>query len=142
MTRDNRTAFSVVVAAYGVVMIVANVRNSVLPSDFTTEWVLFGGASDVPGDFGQNVFGGSVALGVLIVALAAAMWLLAGRRAALPVGAAAVGFAVLLLVLYNDGGNLLAARPAPAAVMAAAGLLLISSVLGVGTGVTARHDAR
>ncbi len=142
MTRDTRTAFVAVVAAYGALMIVANIRNGVLPSDYTTDWVLFGGASDVPGDLGRNVFGGSVALGAFIVGLAAVMWLLAGRRAALPAGTVALAIAVLLLVLYDDGGNLLAARPAPAAVIAAAGLLLIGSVLGVGTGETARHDAR
>ncbi len=142
MTRDTRTAFVAVVAAYGALMIVANIRNGVLPSDYTTDWVLFGGASDVPGDFGRNVFGGSVALGVLILVLAMVLWLLAGRRAALPAGAVAVAFAVLLLVLYDDGGNLLAARPAPAAVIAAAGLLLIGSVLGARKVETGRDDAR
>ncbi len=142
MTRDSRTAFSLGVAAYGVLMIVANVRNGFLPSDFTTEWVLFGGGNDLPGDFGRNVFGGSVALGILILVLAAVMWLLAGRRAAWPVGASAVAAAVLLLVLYDDGGNLLAARPAPAAVIAAAGLLLIGSALGAGNVETAHDVAR
>ena len=83
-----------------------------------------------------------MALGVLILVLAMVLWLLAGRRPALPAGAVTVAFAVLLLVLYHDGGNLLAARPAPAAVIAAAGLLLIGSALGVRTEETARHDAR
>lgn len=142
MTRDTRTAFGMVVAAYGVVMIVANARNGVLPGHFTSEWILFGGANDLPGDFGRNVFGGSVGLGVVIVGLGAAMWLLAGRRAALPVGGVALASALLLLVLYRDAGNLLGARPASAAVIAAAGMLLIGSVLGVATKETADHDAR
>lgn len=131
MSRATRTAFSAVLAAYGVLVVVANLRNGILPSAYTSEWVLFGGGGDFPGDFGRNVFGGSVGLGVLILLLAAAGWLFAGRRAAVPVGALAATFAVLLLVLYDDGGDLLAARPAPTAVIAAAGLLLIGSALGV-----------
>lgn len=130
MTGATRTGFSAALAAYGIVVVVANLRNGILPSTYTTEWVLFGGSTDFPGDFGRNVFGGSVALGVLIVVLAAAGWLLIGRRAALPVGVLVVVFAVVLLVLYDDAGNLLAARPAPTAVIAAAGLVLIGSALG------------
>ncbi|CAN5266970.1 hypothetical protein BH20ACT5_BH20ACT5_13460 [soil metagenome] len=141
MTRDNRTAFSAVLAAYGVLVIVANLRNGILPTELTTDWVLFGGGA-FPGEFGRNVFGGSVALGVLIVVLAVAMWVLAGRRPALLVGSLAIVLAVLLLVLYDADGNLLAARPAPAAVIAAAGLLLIASALGAGTKAAAGHDAR
>lgn len=130
MTRATRTGFSAALAAYGIVVVVANLRNGILPSAYTTEWVLFGGSTDFPGDFGRNVFGGSVALGVLIVVLAAVGWLLVGRRAALPVGVLVVAFAVVLLLLYDDAGNLLAARPAPTAVIAAAGLALIGSALG------------
>lgn len=131
MTRETRTPYSAVVAAYGVLVIVANLRNGFLPSSYTGDWVFFGGGSDIPGDLGRNVFGGSVALGALILVLAVTMWLLAGRRAALPVGALAVAFSVVLLVLYDADGNLLAARPAPAAVLAAAALTLIASRLAV-----------
>lgn len=129
MTRGYRAAYAVTVALYGVVMIVANARNGVFSSTYTREWVLFGGASDIPGDFGRNVFGGSVALGVLVVVFAGLMWQLAGRSAAVAVGGLAVAFSVVLLVLYDADGNLLAARPAPLGVLAAAGVVLISSGL-------------
>lgn len=134
MTPANRTGIAAGLAVYGVLVIVANLREGLFPTTYTGDWVLFGSSTDLPGDFGRNVFGGSVALGVLIVGYAVAMWMLAGRRAALVTGAVAVAFAIVLLVLYDADGNLFAARPAPLAVIAAAGLLLISSV-GAGRSV-------
>ncbi|MGI8692573.1 MAG: hypothetical protein ACR2JK_06680 [Geodermatophilaceae bacterium] len=120
-------SITVVVAAYGVLVVAANARNGVLPTDFTTDWLLFGGANDFPGDFGRNVFSGSIGFGVLLLVMAAAVWFTAGRRLALPVGAAAIAFAVLLIAMYRDSGNLLAARPGVTAVLAAVGVFLAVS---------------
>jgi hypothetical protein len=53
----------------------------------------------------------------------------AGRRVAGAVGALAVGFGVLLVALYSSSGNLLAAKPAGAAVITAVGLFLLASTL-------------
>lgn len=131
MRRGYDAACAVALAVYGVVVIVANARNDIFASTYTRDWVLFGGATDIPGDFGRNVFGGSVALGVLLVVVAGLMWLLAGRPAAVAVGGLAVAFAAVLLVLYDADGNLLGARPAPLGVLAAAGVVLISSALDV-----------
>lgn len=127
MSRQVRLVISIVVAAYGVVVIVANARNGLLPTTFTTDWVLFGGGGDFPGDFGRNIFSGSIAFGVLLLIMAAAVWFTAGRRVALPVGAAAIVFAVVLIALYRSSGNLLAARPGVTAVLAAVGVFLLAS---------------
>lgn len=118
-----------ITAAYGVVVIVANARNGVLSGSFTREWLLFGGGGGFPGDFGRNVFAGSIGLGVLFLLLAAAVAVTAGRSVARVVGGIAVGFGVLLLALFDSGGNLLAARPASAAVFAAVGVFLVASPL-------------
>jgi hypothetical protein len=124
-----RLAVSAIVAAYGVLVIVVNARNGFLPTTFTTDWILFGGSTDFPGDFGRNVFGGSIAFGVLLLVMAVVVWLVAGRRVALPIGLAAIAFSVLLLALYRSSGNLLAARPGVTAVLAAVGVFLAASAL-------------
>jgi tellurite resistance protein TehA-like permease len=59
--------------------------------------------------------------------MAAAVWFTAGRRVALPVGAAAIVLAVVLIALYRSSGNLLAARPGVTAVLAAVGVFLVAS---------------
>lgn len=128
MTRKARLSISLIVAAYGLVVIVANARNGLLPTTFTSDWVLFGGGA-FPGDFGRNIFSGSIAFGVLLLIMAAAVWFTAGRRVALPIGAAAIVFAVVLIALYRSGGNLLAARPGVTAILAAVGVLLVASAL-------------
>lgn len=120
-----------VIAAYGLLLVVANVRNLAGP-DFTTDWVLFAGRTDFPGDFGRNVFAGSVLLGVLFALLAGAVWLTAGRSAARVVGIASALLGVVLLVAYRDGGNLLAARPSSAAVFLAVGLFLLGAPASLG----------
>jgi len=126
VSRQARLTISAVVAAYGVVVIVANARNGLFSTTFTREWVLFGGGG-FPGDFGRNVFAGSIAFGVLLLIMAAAVWFTAGRRIALPIGAAAVAFAIVLVLLYRSSGNLLAARPGVTAVLAAVGVFLVAS---------------
>jgi len=120
-----------VVAGYGLIVIIANVKNLAGP-DLTGDWVLFGGATGFPGDFGRNVFAGSVVLGIVFALLAAAVWLTAGRPAARLVGPASALVGLVLLVAYHDGGNLLAAKPSSAAVFFAAGLFLLAAPAALG----------
>ena len=141
MSRRARFTLAGIVAAYGVIVVVANARNGLLPRAYTREWVLFGSSTDFPGDFGRNVFGGSIGLGVLFLLLAAAVAVTAGRPAARAVGAASVTFGVLLVGLYSSSGNILAARPAGAAVFAAVGLFLLASPLARGDAPMATADA-
>jgi hypothetical protein len=129
MSQRVRLSAAAAVAVYGLIVIVANFRNGLLPRAYTREWVLFGGSTDFPGDFGRNVFGGSIAFGVLLLVMAVVVWLVAGRRVALPIGLAAIAFSVLLLALYRSSGNLLAARPGVTAVLAAVGVFLAASAL-------------
>ena len=128
MSKQVRFRVAAIVAAYALVVNVANARNGLLPSTFTREWVLFGGGA-FPGDFGRNIFAGSIGLGVVLLLLAAAVAVTAGRPAARFVGALAVAFGVLLVALYSSSGNILAAKPAGAAVFAAVGLFLLASSL-------------
>lgn len=130
------------VAAYGTLVAVANARNAVFASRGTRDWLLVGGDTDFPGDFGRNVLAGSVALGVLIAAAGLVGARLSGRDAARWLGGGLVAVAVLLLVAFDDTGNVLAARPAPLAVVAALGLWLLGTTRGarpaVGQGAATR----
>lgn len=120
-------------AAYGVVVAVANARNDVVTADFTprSDWVLFGGDSGFPDDFGRNVFAGSVGLGVLFVGLAVLVAVVGGTRVARPLGIVAGAFSVLLVLTFRETGNLLGAKPSAAAVLLTVALYLVASSLPV-----------
>lgn len=130
---DARSTVAVIVAAYGAVVAVANARNPGLGRDFTRrdEWLLFGGDSGFPADFGRNVFPGSVALGIALVALAVLVALLAGRSRAWIGGGVAGAVALLLVVTFRDDGNLLGAKPSVSAVLLAVAFYLGASALPV-----------
>lgn len=116
----------VAVVAYGALMAVANARNDAFASQRTRDWLLVGGATDFPGDFGRNVLAGSVALGVLVAAAGVVSGRVAGTAAARWLGGGLLAAAALLLLAYDDGGNLLGATPAPPAVAAALGIWLMA----------------
>jgi len=88
--------------------------------------VLFGARNDFPGDFGRNVFPGSIALGAIFVVLglAAVFSDRIAESARSAVGWALVGCAALMLVTYGADGTLLGlgSRATSAAVVAALGL--------------------
>lgn len=115
-------------AVYGVVVVLAH-RAGGFAGDGS--FTLFEQRNDFPGDFGRNVFPGSIALGVLFVALGIAAWVLAGRAAHLarPIGYGLVAVAALLLVTYGPDGLIigLQSRASTAAVLAGLGLALTSS---------------
>ncbi|MGH9245286.1 MAG: hypothetical protein ACRD29_13410 [Acidimicrobiales bacterium] len=121
-----RGTVAALTAAYGLVVMVANVRNGFASSEFTRDWVLFGGSTDVPGDFGRNVFAGTVALGLAFVMVAVATWYTAGRPVARATGAALIAAAAIVVVAYGEDGNLLGARPSAAAVLVTVGLRLLA----------------
>ncbi len=117
-------------AGYAVVLGIANARNDLAPSDFTRDFVLFGGPTDFPGDFGRNLFAGSLALAVVLVAVAAATWFVGRRPAGRIVGIVSVALGVIGLFAYRADGNVLAARPAPLAILAGVGIWLIVTTTG------------
>jgi hypothetical protein len=118
---------AVIVGLYGIVVAVAHIG-----AGFTgggdDPWTLFGGSNDVPDEFGRGTFPGSIALGLLFVGIAMAMWILA--RAAPPTrttgGYLLVAVAAILLVTYRSDGLAigLGSRAVSAAVLAAGGLAL------------------
>lgn len=116
-----------VTAGYGVVVALAHTSGGFTGDAFT----LFEQRNDFPGDFGRNVFPGSLALGSLLVVIAAVAWVAIGPlgsrvRAA---GYGLVGVSALLLLTYRDDGLLigLGSRASTAAVLAALGLALTGS---------------
>lgn len=116
------------VVAYGALVAIANARNDVFASQRTQDWLLVGGATDFPGDFGRNVLAGSIALGVVVATAGVVSGRVAGTAAARWLGGGILAAAVLLLLTYDDGGNLLGARPAPLAVAAALGIWLMQPI--------------
>jgi len=69
---------AVAVALYGVAVALSHVGGG-FSGDRNTTWSLFSGNNDIPDEFGKNVFVGSIALGLLVVALAVVVWLVAAR---------------------------------------------------------------
>lgn len=127
--RTGRLAVAAATAAYGIVMVVANWNNYFITNDFTprSKWVLFNGSSGFPDDFGRSVFPGTIALGLMYIAVAALVALLAGTRPARVAGGVLVTVSLLLVVTYREDGNLLGARPSAAAALLAVGLYLVAS---------------
>jgi len=123
---------AVVLGAYGAA--VAFVHSTAgFGGDDNTDWLVGGGGRDIPDELVRGTFPGSIALGLLLVAVAAAAWWCTGalsasaRRTA---GWATVGCAVVLLLTYRaDDGVLdlalgLGSRASTAAMLAALGLSL------------------
>lgn len=128
-----RLVVAALTGIYGLVVAVANARNGVVTTDFTprADWLLFGGDSGFPDDFGRNVFAGSIGLGIAFVGLAVLVGFVGGTRVARPVGIVAGLASVLLVATYRDTGNLLGAKPSAAAVLLAVALYLMASSLPV-----------
>lgn len=129
-----------VAAAYGVVVAFAHTSGG-----FTGDgsFTLFDQGNDFPGDFGRNVFPGSIALGLLLIIVAAAVWFLAGRNVSERkyLGFGLVGVAALLLLTYRSDGLIIAlhSRATTAAVLAALGLALALPSVGDRPPLSAGH---
>lgn len=115
------------VGAYGAVMGMANARRPFTGG--AGEWLLFGSRTDLPGDFGRNVFSGSIALGLVFVALGTAALLSArlADRARLAAGASLLVLAAVGVFTSGPGGTALGlhSTTGSAAVLAALGLVMI-----------------
>lgn len=128
------------VAAFAAVVVVTNLNNGLFSSDYTSDIVLFDGDTDFPGDFGRNVFSASVGFGLVLLAVAAATVRIGRTAAARPLGVVVMAVAVVGMLLYRADGNLLAARPAPLAVLAGLGLWLATTAHDrAGTSSSAPH---
>lgn len=122
-------------AGYGAIVALAHTSGG-LTGD--RSFTLFEQLNDFPGNFGRSLFPGSITLGILFIALGAAVWVVSSRSASiLPVaGYALVGVSAVLLLTYGSGLLLrLGSRSATAAVLAALGLSLSAA-----EGPSARTD--
>lgn len=112
-------------AAYGLVLVLAHTAGGITGDGSFT---LFEQKNDFPGDFGRNIFPGSIALGLLFIVVGLAVWALAGRPATdrRIAGYILVAVSALLLVTYGTDGLILhlRSRATTAAVLAAVGLSL------------------
>jgi hypothetical protein len=118
---------ALITAAYGIVVAVAHAEAG-FTGDGNDTWTLFSGGDDIPDEFGRGTFPGSLALGLLLVALAAGAWWLAGapERTRTAAGWGIVGAGLVLLFTYHDSGLVigLGSRAATAVIVAAVGLSL------------------
>lgn len=112
------------VIGYSVILGIANARSGLFPSGYTSEFLIFSGGNGFPDDFGRNVFAGSIGLAILTGLAGLGGWRLWGTKPGRYLGGVLIVFGVVLLFLYRSSGNLLGARPAPLAVIAALGLWL------------------
>lgn len=131
--RDRATSartIGVVVALAGIVTAINNAGSGFGGDDNMTR-SLFTGSNDIPDEFGNSVFPGSVALGLALVVVGVAAWFLAGaslqvRRVA---GVATIVVAVVLLLTYHaDPSTLLiglGSRAVHCGMLAAVGLALL-----------------
>jgi hypothetical protein len=125
-------ALAVATAVYGIVVAVAHAEAG-FSGDRNRTWTLFTGGNDIPDEFGRGTFPGSIALGLLLVALAGAAWRLsdADPRTRTIGGWILVGVALVLLFTYDRSGLAigLGSRAVTAAVVAAVGLSLTATTM-------------
>lgn len=121
---------AVLTMVFGVVVAISH-AGAGLTGDGNRSWTLFDGTRDVPDQFGRDVFDGSVALGLLLVAVGIVAWLIAGaeERVRTAVGFALVGASVVLLATYGPEGLLLrlGSGASTACILGALGLSLALS---------------
>ena len=118
-------AAGVVTAAYGVAMAFVHIGEGATGTAFT----VFAKGGPLPRDLIQNLFGGSVALGLLIAAVGLGGWTLARRcdpKVTTPVGAALIALGLVMFLTYDSEGTFLGlgSTTASATVLAALGLAL------------------
>lgn len=119
---------AVIVLLYGAVVAITH-AGAGLAGDLNASWTLFGGSSPFPGDFGRNVFPGSIALGALLAVLAVVVWLLADadQQVRVVCGWGLVVISAMLLFTYRSEGLILrlGSKATTASVLAALGLSLV-----------------
>ncbi|MCU0310117.1 MAG: hypothetical protein MUE36_04140 [Acidimicrobiales bacterium] len=123
-------SMGVVAAVYGAAVAVTNLAAGFTGDDNITR-TLFTGRNDIPDEFGVSVFPGSVALGLVFIAVGIGTWLLAGAGAAArrAVGGGTIALAAVLLFTYRAAPDTLViglgSRAVHCAVLAALGLSLL-----------------
>jgi hypothetical protein len=126
-------AMAVLVATYGVIVAVAH-AGAGFTGGGNDPWTLFTGDNDIPDEFGRGTFRGSIALGLLFVAVGAVTWGLArvDRRTRTSSGYLFVLVGAVLLLTYRADGLVigLGSAAVSAAVLAAAGLALTAPTPG------------
>lgn len=140
---DKPLAVAVATACYGLLMVVTNWRNQLITNDFTKrdEFVLFGGDTGFPGDFGRNVFAGTVFLGLAFVGVGVVAGVLAGTRQARIIGAVLAAASLVLVATFGADRGILGAKPSAAAVLLAVALYLMASSLDATRELTPTEDA-
>jgi hypothetical protein len=130
VARPSMRVNGLVVAGYGMIVALAH-REAGLTGDENSLWSLFDQGNDFPGDFGRNVFPGSILLGLIIVALGLAVAFGGPKLStaqARTLGWVLLGASLLVLVLVaaprTEGWA--AIRPSNVAMIAVAALTLIS----------------
>lgn len=116
-----------VVTIYGALVAVVH-AGAGFGGDGNSSWTLFGGRTGLPDDFGRNVFPGSIASGILLLALGLAAFAVSKLRAELQhvVGWVLTGFGALLMATVGSDGLLigLGSRSSTSVLIIALGLAL------------------
>ncbi len=129
---------ALVTVGYGVVVILAHLGAG-LTGDSNRDFDLFSQNNDLPGDFGRNVFPGSILLGVLLVALGVVVYVMRDHIAdavASGIGWAIVALSGVLLLTYGKDGLVIGigSRATTACVLAGLGLVLARPAAPLHTG--------
>ena len=125
-------AMAAVTAGYGIAVGIARAGAGF---DGSGDWKLFSQMNDLPGEWGRGTFPGSIAIGIIFVALGLVGWWaaehLADRHRRI-LGFGMVGLGALLLPTYDSDGLFfgLGSRPGNACILAALGLALAVSPSG------------
>jgi len=120
----------VVVALVGVVTAITTIKGG-FGGDNSVTRSLFTGRNDIPDEFGFAIFVGSIALGLILIALGGGTWALAHARAEVRrgVGIAMIAVAALLLLTYSDSPDTLiiglGSRAVHCGILATVGLCLL-----------------
>jgi hypothetical protein len=133
VTRPSLRVNGLVVAGYGVIVALAH-RAAGVTGDENATWSLFDQRNDFPGDFGRNVFPGSVSLGLLLVVLGLAVAFGAPKLPAAQARAAGwallgVTLVVLVFVAAPRSEGWWGIRPSNIAMVMVAAFTLISPPL-------------
>lgn len=124
-------ALALLISVYGVVVIGAH-----LDGGFTGDgsFSLFAQPNDFPGDFGRNVFPGSIALGLVFILIGAVAWRLGAQppRMQSTIGRVVLALAAALLLTYRGDGLVIGlhARSTSVAVLAAVGWMMAAGSAG------------
>jgi len=128
---QSASATAVAVTVLGAVVAIAHVGAG-FTGDANTSWSVFAQDNSLPGDAGRNLFPGSIAIGLILIAVGTGGWYVATRVEAAQrriVGWGLLAVSAVLFVTYRNGelGIGLGARITFVCALAAVGLVLATS---------------